>query len=288
VAVKVVTDSTADLPSQIVQELDITVIPLSVNFGQETYLEGIELGADEFYEKLTCASALPTTSQPSPTAFVQAYSNLSQKTDRIISIHISPKLSGTYNSALLGREAIDDRCQIEIIDSLHASMGLGMIVIQAARAAQAGASLDEVIKLTQDVIPRTHFFGTVNTLEYLHRGGRIGKARTLLGTLLSIKPIIGLRDGEIHPMGKTRTRKKSLARLLEMAHELVPIEEISILHSTTPEEVAAFIDRISAIIPKDRICQSRIGPVIGTYLGPGTIAIGIIEKKKTDPTATGG
>lgn len=273
--VKVVTDSTADLPQTLIKELDITVVPLSVNFGQDTYLDGVDLHADEFYEKLCRCNSLPTTSQPSPAAFTQVYQDLAHQTDEIISIHICPKLSGTYNSAVLAREAVNGHCRIEIIDSLQASMGLGLIVMQAARAALNGASLDEVIRLTHDTIPRTHVFGVVDTLTYLHKGGRIGKAQALMGTLLSIKPLIGLGNGEVQPRGKTRTRKKAMAQLLEMVQEFPCIEEMSILYSTTPNEAAEFTEKVSRVCSGANICQSRIGPVIGTYLGPGAIAIGI-------------
>jgi len=276
--VKVVTDSTADLPDDLVQSLEITVVPLSVNFGTDTYLDGLDLRADEFYTKLINSDSLPTTSQPTPAAFIEVYHALSSETDEIISIHISPKLSGTINSALLARDAMNSHCRIEIIDSLQASMGLGLIVIRAARAAQAGANLNEVVETVQEIIPRIHFFGMVDTLEYLHKGGRIGKAQALMGTLLSIKPLIGTGNGEVQPKGKARTQKKALTRLFEMTQEFGEIEDLTIAHSTIPEEAAAFTERLSPVFEKNKIYQSRIGPVIGTYLGPGSIAIGIIEK----------
>ena len=277
-AVKVVTDSTADLPDDLAQSLGIIVVPLSVNFGTDTYLDGLDIRADEFYTKLINSDSLPTTSQPTPAAFIEVYHALSSETDEIISIHISPKLSGTINSALLARDAMNSHCRIEIIDSLQASMGLGLIVIRAARAAQAGANLDEVVKIVQEIIPRIHFFGMVDTLEYLHKGGRIGKAQALMGTLLNIKPLIGTGDGEVQPKGKARTQKKALTRLFEMTQEFGEIEELTIAHSTIPEEAAAFTERLSPVFDKGKIYQARIGPVIGTYLGPGSIAVGIIEK----------
>ncbi|MFO8101249.1 MAG: DegV family protein [Dehalococcoidia bacterium] len=277
-AVKIVTDSTADLPESLVQSLGITVVPLSVNFGRDTYLDGVDLKADEFYEKLARSRYLPTTSQPTPAAFTEVYNTISNQTDEILSIHISPKLSGTLNSALLAREAMNSGCRIEIIDSLQASMGLGLIIIKAAEAVREGAGLEEALELTHGLIPRTHLFGMVDTLEYLHKGGRIGRAQALMGTLLSIKPLIGTGGGEVQPKGKARTQKKALARLSEMVQGFGGIEEMTILHSTIPAEAAALTERMAAVFEKDRIYQSRIGPVIGTYLGPGAIAIGVIEK----------
>jgi fatty acid kinase fatty acid binding subunit len=167
---------------------------------------------------------------------------------------------------------------IEVIDSLSCSMGLGLVVIQAARAAQSGDGFDQVIETAHEAIARTHLFGVVDTLEYLHKGGRIGKVKALMGTLLSIKPIIGVHNGEAHPWGKERTRKKAVNRVLEMVQGYRGIKDIAVLHSTTPNEAAAFTERIASIVDREKIIQSRIGPVVGTYLGPGTIAVGIVER----------
>jgi len=278
-AVRVVTDSTADLPEEIVKDLGITVVPLQVNFGSHTYFDGIDLRADDFYRKLSESETLPTTSQPTPAAFTEVYNRLAKETSDIVSIHISPKLSGTYNSAVLGRSVVERDCRIEIIDSLQASMGLGLIVIQAAKAAQSGATLDEVIDLVRNVIPRIRFFGMVDTLEYLHKGGRIGKAQALMGTLLSIKPLIGCEDGEVHPKGKARTQKKALTRLYEMVQESGEIEELTVSYSTIPEQAAVFTKRLSPMFDTNRVYQARIGPVIGTYLGPGSMAVGVVVRK---------
>lgn len=277
--VKIVTDSTSDLPDHIVRALKITVVPLQVNFGDSTFFDGIDLQADEFYVKLASNQSLPTTSQPTPAAFTEVYNRLAKETDQIVSIHISPKLSGTHNSAVLGRSVVERDCRIEIIDSMQASMGLGLIVIQAAKAAQNGAELDEVVEIVRNVIPRTRFFGMVDTLEYLHKGGRIGKAQALMGTMLNIKPLIGCEDGEVHPKGKARTQKKALTRLFEMVQESGVLEELTVAHSTIPGQAADFTKRLSSIFEGDRIYQARIGPVIGTYLGPGSIAVGMVEKK---------
>ena len=277
--VRVVTDSTADLPEETVKELGITIVPLQVNFGSQTYFDGIDLRSDDFYQKLAESEILPTTSQPTPAAFTEVYNRLAKETDEIISIHISPKLSGTHNSAVLGRSIVEGNCRIEIIDSQQASMGLGLIVIQAARAAQNGACLDEVIDLVHNVIPRIRFFGIVDTLEFLHKGGRIGKAQALMGTLLSIKPLIGCEDGEVHPKGKARTQKKALARLFEMVQESGEIEELTVSHSTIPHQAAEFTQRLAPMFDMNRIYQARIGPVIGTYLGPGSMAVGVVVKE---------
>ncbi|MDY6911839.1 MAG: DegV family protein [Chloroflexota bacterium] len=276
-SVKVVTDSTADLPGGLARELDVTVVPLSVTFGNLSFFDGVDFDADTFYQKLQRSVYLPTTSQPATGVFAQVYDGLTDETDEIVSIHISVKLSATINSALRGHGAMDKNCHIEIIDSQNASMGLGLIVIQAARAAQSGATLKEVIEVTQEAITRTHYFGMVDTLEYLHKGGRIGKAKALMGSLLNIKPLINVCEGEVHPVGKERTRKKAMARIQRIVEGFPNIKEMAIAHSTVPDDADAFADRVAFLFNKDRIYRSRIGPVIGTYLGPGSLAVGIME-----------
>ncbi|MFA4836875.1 MAG: DegV family protein, partial [Dehalococcoidia bacterium] len=226
----------------------MTVVPLVINFGNVSYVDGVDLNADQFYDKLKQSDSLPTTSQPAPADFIRVYRNLAAEAEGIVSIHISKKLSGTYNSAIMGREAVETNCRIEVIDSLTASMGLGLVAIQAARAAQSGATFDQVIEETHRAMARTHFFGTIDTLEYLKKGGRIGKAQALLGTLLSIKPILHCIDGEVHPLGKERTRKKALNRLFEMVQDYRDIRDVTVLHSTTPDEAAAFIERIAPFV----------------------------------------
>ncbi len=235
----------------------------------------MDLGADEFYAKLQQSESLPTTSQPSPEDFVRVYRRLAAGAEGIVSVHISQKLSGTYNSAILARDSLPGDCRIEVIDSGSGSMGLGLIAIQAARAAQAGAGIDDVVKQVGNAMARTHFFGMVDTLEYLHKGGRIGKAQTMLGTLLSIKPILYVREGEIHPLGKERTRKRALSRLLDIIEEYEDIKDITVLHSTTPEDAEALIEKIAARLGGDRVIRGRVGPVIGTYLGSGAIGVGL-------------
>jgi len=275
-AVKIVTDSTSDLPDSLVHQLGITIVPLTVSFGSESYFDGVDLKADEFYAKLVNSPVLPTTSQPTPAAFTKVYDELSGESDEILSIHISAKLSGTHNSAVLAREDSKSSSRIAVIDSKMASMGLGMIVIKAAKAAQNGASLDEVVQVTQDAMSKVYFFGMVDTLEYLQKGGRIGKAQAMMGTLLSIKPIIGCVDGEVQPQAKARTRKKAMVRLLEMVQEHQNIKGVTVVNSTVPDEVAAFTEKVAAFCEKDKIIQARIGPVIGTYLGPGSVAVGVM------------
>jgi len=211
----------------------------------------IDAAATEFHQDGAYVFHKSDNKRRSRAQMVALYRRLAAGAEGIVSVHISQKLSGTYNSAILARDSLPGDCRIEVIDSGSGSMGLGLIAIQAARAAQAGAGIDDVVKQVGNAMSRTHFFGMVDTLEYLHKGGRIGKAQTMLGTLLSIKPILYVREGEIHPLGKERTRKRALSRLLQIIEEYEDIKDITVLHSTTPEDAEALIEKIAARLGLD-------------------------------------
>ena len=273
--VKVVTDSTADLPSALAKELGITVVPLNVHFGTEVYRDGVEIFPDEFYRRLVSSPRLPTTSQPTVGDFLRSYQELSQDTDEILSVHISAKLSGTMNSAVQAREQFQGDCRIEIMDSLQGSLGLGMAAIAAGRAAQRGAGLDEVVEETRRAIPQVRFFGLVDTLKYLEKGGRIGKAQAFAGSLLQIKPILTTMDGVVHPLERARSRAKGIERLCQLAQEHMPVDDLAVAYSTTPDEAQALAQRLKPLLPGGEVFVSQVGPVVGTYLGPGILAIAL-------------
>lgn len=277
--VKVVTDSTSDIPVQVAQELGITVVPLYIHFGNEVHRDGVDISPVEFYDRLVREPQLPKTSAPSSGTFTETYNNLATETDEVISIHISSKLSATYNSALVGKEGMEASCRVEIVDSFSASMGLGLLVIAAAKAALAGAGLDQIMAMMAEDIPNTHYFGLVDTLEYLHKGGRIGKAVALLGSVLNFKPLIEVRDGEVYPLERVRGQAKALARLCEQARKYPRIKELAIAHTTTPEDLEELSARLATSFPKDRIYRSQCGATIGAYVGPGALTMGLIEEK---------
>jgi len=279
VTVRVVTDSVADLPSQVVRELGITVIPLLVRFGERLYRDGIDLTADEFYNMLARSKTFPVTSVPSPAAFAEAYDKLAGETDEILAIIVSSRLSGTYEVALQSVGLMKRKCRVEVVDSRWATMALGFIVMKAARAANAGAKLDEVIELARKTIPRVDFHAAVDTLEYLRRGGRIGKAQAFLGSMLKINPIITLRDGVIEPAGRTRSRAKAIDRLYEFAKSYSYIEEMAVENTACPDDAEALVKRLSSIFPKERIYQSKMTPAIGTHTGPGLLLVAILGDK---------
>lgn len=277
--VRVVTDSTADLPQDIVTELGITVVPLHIHFGEETYEDGVTITNDEFYRRLTTGSILPKTSAPAAGTFTEAYERLAAETDEIISIHISSKLSATYTSALLGKEDIKAACSVEVIDSYSASIGLGLLAIRAARQARAAATLGAIAADIAAAVPRTKYFGVVDTLEYLHKGGRIGMATALLGSLLKVKPIVGLRDGVTHPIERVRgDRQKAFDRLCEMVSSYGSISSLAIAHTTAEEEMERLAARLAQFFPSDRIVKSRCGATLGTYLGPNTLCLATIQE----------
>ena len=271
--VKVITDSTADLPPALAEELGITVVPLNVHFGTEVYRDGVEITADEFYRRLVTASRLPTTSQPTPGDFLSAYDEMGQTTDEILSVHVSAKLSGTMNSATQAREEYGGACRIEIIDSLQGSMGLGMLAIAAAEAARRGDSLDDVVTETRATIPKVGFIGLLDTLEYLEKGGRIGKAQAFMGSLLRIKPLLTIRDGEAHPLERARTRAKGVDRMCELVQAEMPLKDLAVVYTTTPDEARALAQRLQSYLPQGEVILSQVGPVVGTYLGPGVLGV---------------
>ena len=277
-SVKIVTDSTSDIPEELARELGIEVVPLKVRFGTQEYLDGIDLSSEEFYQRLVDGPDLPTTSQPSIGEFTDVYKRLMQDADGILSVHVSSKLSGTINSATQASEQAGADCPVEIVDTQQASMALGLIVISVARAAASGVGLEELTSLANDVSRRAEFFVLFDTLEYLQKGGRIGKARAFLGGILSIKPLLILRDGEVHELTKERTRRKGIARLIQIAEEFGPVEDMAVLHSTTPDEAQSLAKDLSVMMPEGREpVISRAGSVIGTYAGPGALGISLIR-----------
>ena len=262
------------------QGLGITVVPLTVSFGRESFLDRVTMTTDEFYYKLTHGATWPTTTQPPPGDFITVYNKLAEETDEILVITLSSKLSGTYESALNAKGLVEKECRIEVIDSLTVAMGLGLIVISVAKAAQAGANLDEVADLVRRAIPRSHLIAYFNTLKYLAKGGRIGKAQGLLGAMLSIKPILTVKDGEMSPLTKLRSQTAGMDYLYNFVAGFPHIEELAVEHATTPDDADRLVERLSSLFPGERIYRSTISPVVGTYAGPGAMAVSVLEAEK--------
>jgi DegV family protein with EDD domain len=274
--VKIVTDSIADLPSQVTQELGITVVPLHVRFGSEVYRDGVDLTADQFYKRLVHSQILPVTSVPSPGAFAETYNKLAEETDEILVITLTSKLSGTYEVALQSIGLMKRKCRVEVIDSQLAVMAQGFIVIAAARAAKAGAGLDEVLDIVNHNIPRADMRAAFDTLEYLKRGGRIGKALFFMGSKLKYNPILGLKDGEIVGFSRPRSRTKAIDYLYNFVMSYSRIEEMAIEYATAFDEAEMLAERLSSKFPKERIYRSRASPVVGTHTGPSLIVVSVL------------
>jgi len=274
--VKIVADTTSDLPSEVAKELGITVVSLYVHFGSNSYRNGVDLTTDQFYQKMIGSQTIATTSVPSPGTFAQAYDKLAEETDEILAITISHKLSATYESATQAVNKMKKKCRVEVVSSQWALMALGLIVIAAAKAANSGASLDEVAALTRKNITRMDMRIAFDTLEYLRRGGRIGKAQAFFGSLLKVNPILTIKDGETYPAARERSRAKAVDYLCNFATSFSHIEEMAVEHATTPDEAERLIERIGAKFPKERIYRSKVSPVIGAHVGPRVLGVSVL------------
>ncbi|MFQ5997374.1 MAG: DegV family protein [Dehalococcoidales bacterium] len=279
-AVKVVTDSLSDITPEFARELGVTVVPLYVRFGEEVYRDRVEMTTDDFYHRLVHGAILPTTTQPPPGDFVNVYQKLAKETDEILVIVVSSKLSGTYQSALQAASMVEGKCRIEVIDSLMVAMGFGLIVIKAAEAAKAGANLDELADMVRKAMSRSHLIVYFDTLKYLAKGGRIGKAQGLLGAMLSIKPILTIRDGEMAPLTRVRSPAAGMDYLYNFMTGFSNIEALAVEHATTPAEADELVGRLSSLLPKERIYRSIVSPVLGTHAGPKAIAVSVLEAEK--------
>ncbi|MGB2694688.1 MAG: DegV family protein [Dehalococcoidia bacterium] len=274
--VRIVTDSTADLPPEIAKQLEISVVPLQVIFGEETFRDGVDLKSEEFFQQLQSSKEHPRTSQPSLGDFQQFYERLAAETDRILSIHLSSRLSGTVETARQAALPFIGRCEIDVLDSRSASMAMGLAVMAAARAARAGSDLATCAAVTRSVLQREEIAVALDTLEYLRRGGRIGRAQAFLGGILRLKPILSIRDGEVHPISRVRTRRKALDEVLRICTEGRPVEEAAIMHATTPDDARRLADEVAHRWPGARIHIGRFGPVLGAHGGPGLIGVAVV------------
>jgi len=278
-SVAIVTDSVADLPHHIAVELGITVVPLVVRFGTDVYQDGLDLNPDQFYGKLKTSKILPLTSVPSPATFADAYDKLAEKND-IVVITLTSKLSATYQVALQSAGLMKKQCRVEVVDSQWAVMAQGFISIAAAKAAQAGASLDEVLEVARHAIHRVDMLAAFDTLEYLERGGRIGKAQAFLGSLLKVNPVIGMKDGEVHPYARERSRAKAIDHLYNFAASFGNVEGLSVEYATDFDEANRLFQRLHLKYPEVPIYLSRASPVIGTHTGPSLIVVSVFGNRQ--------
>ena len=278
-SVKIVTDSVSDIPPRVAAELGISVIPVLVCFGEEVFRDGVDLTTEQFYEKLVKSEVLPTTAVPSLDIFARTFAKLAEETDEILAIMLSSKLSGVYNAALQSAGLMESNCRVEVLDSGSAVMAQGFIVIKAAQAAQAGASLDEVVEVVNKNIPRAEMRASLATLEFLQRGGRIGKAQAFLGSMLKINPIVTLKDGVVEPVSRVHSRAKAIDALYNYVASFKYVEELAVEDAACPEDGDLLVERLGAIFPKERIYRSGTTPVIGAHTGPGLLLVAVLGDK---------
>lgn len=275
----IVTDSTSDIPEELVSKYDIHVVPLRLMFGEDTFQDGVDISAEVFYKRLVQSEQLPTTSQASPADYMQVYENIMTQHpgSPIISLHISSGLSGTYQSAVLAKSLMEDPPEITVVDSKSASYGFGLLVVHAARLAAEGQSVDEILSSVEKMRQQRKLYFLVDTLEYLQKGGRIGKAAAVIGNLLNIKPILSIdEEGIIYAVEKVRGRKKAIARMIERFQEdLGGIQNINVAvgHTADPASADPVLEELSRHYSLGEVVLTNVGPVVGTHVGPGTLAV---------------
>lgn len=276
-SIGVVTDSTSDIPAEMAAALGVRVVPCFINFGGESFLDQVELSRDEFYRRLATEPVLPTTAAPPPGLFAEAYETLLPKASAVISIHPADHLSALRQSALKGWEMVRARVPFQAVDAGQLSMGLGWIVIRAAQAAAAGASLQSVERLVTDLRERVHLFAALDTVEYLARSGRVGWARAAIGRLLKVRPVLRLFQGQVTSEGYVRTRRNALDGLVAHAKALGELECLSILHTNAPQ----YADQLRLLLgeqpAREPILTINATPVLGTHVGPDAVGLVAIQ-----------
>ncbi len=273
--VKVVTDSASDLPEALARAYGIEVVPLTIRFGDEEFTDREDLSPEEFWARCATSPTLPETAAPSPGRFQDAYRRAAAEGhDGVVVLTISSALSATHGSATIAAEAVAGELEVRVVDTLNVAMGQGLIAIEVAERARAGAGLDELVDLAHDAMTRAGVVATLATLEHLIRGGRVGGAKALLGQVLSIKPLLALRDGVVAEAGRARTRAKALAACAERARAAAPLARLALIQGAcAPEDVAAMRALVADIALAHPMLEAEIGPVVGTHAGPGIIGL---------------
>jgi DegV family protein with EDD domain len=271
-SVRIVTDSACDLPDDEARRLGIEIVPLSIRFGADEYTDRVELGVDEFYKRMATSAALPETAAPSPGAFQEAFRKAGAGGASVVCVNLSSGLSATMQAAQNAATAVAGEVDVRVVDSQSVTAGLGTQVLAAARAANDGATADQVVALVEDMRERTKVYGTLDTLENLKKGGRIGAAKALLGTMLSFKPLIEVKEGVVGEAGRARTRKKALGWVAEKLLEQPQVENLAVMHGQA-DDIGEFLALIEPRYSSDDMFVSTIGAVIGAHAGPGVVGV---------------
>ncbi len=276
--VKIITDSGSDITQEEAKKLGVTVVPVYLRFGDEVYRDGVDIDCDEFYHKLVTSPIHPSTAAPSPGDFVKVYEEAAQETGEIVSIHITSKHSAVCDAALVGKEIAEKKgCRIEVVDSRGVTMWQGLVVIAAAKAAEAGYSLNQVVDRVRETINQLRALALLDTLRYAVKGGRLGKALFPVESLLNVKALITLRDGQIRPAGLARTRSKGIDQLRKFIRSALHVEDLAIVYSTTPGDAQTLAEYVGSLFPNIVPRTTRLGAALGVHAGPG--ALGAILKE---------
>jgi len=278
-AVKIVTDSTADISPEVARDLGISIVPVYVRFGDKVYRDGVDISKAELYDWLETSPVHPATSQPSPQDFAKVYTDCARDAESIVSIHLTSKLSGTCNSALQGKEMSNAKCPIEIIDSRVTTVGLAIIVMAAARLAKAKSDLSAIIEEAREAVNQIRIFGIFDTMKYLVLGGRVGKVPAAVTSVLQIKPLFTFKNGELVPTGLARTYASGLDKLYEFAKKNAALQDLAIAYTTGREHANQLKTRLGSLFPVEKISVTQIGPALGVHGGPGLLALALRRKK---------
>jgi DegV family protein with EDD domain len=271
--VRIVTDSACDLPQDLASQLGIEIVPLTIRFGEEEFVDRRDLSPTEFWSRVKASPVLPETAAPAPGAFEEVFRKAGEDgADGIVCINLSSKLSATLQAAQVAAKSVEGDLPVRVIDSLNVTMALGMLCVGAARHAAEGAGIDDVASRVEERVPDWRVFATLDTLENLKKGGRIGGAQAFLGSMLNIKPIIEVRDGEVQQEAKARTRAKALRHLADKVKSFGAITDVAVMHGDAPD-IEDFVTMIGELFPRDEIVVGDIGAVIGTHAGPRTVGV---------------
>jgi len=279
--VKIVTDSTSDLPPEVARELGITVVPAYVHFGSQSFRDGVDITPEQIYERMLSGPVHPTTSSPAPGDFTDVYNRLSGETDEIVCLTVTSKQSAIYEAAMTGKQSFKGKSRVEVIDSQSVTMGLGLIAMLAAREARSGKAIDDVLEAVRSAIPRTHGMATLDTIKYVVKGGRLGRGSGLLGSLVKVKPLLEIKDGWIRLSGVTRTRSVGMERLRQCVMRHLPIEDAAVVHGNAFREAESLAERIRSASPQIRPVIAKLGSALGVHGGPQTLVV-VVRESKTE------
>jgi DegV family protein with EDD domain len=272
---RVVTDSTADLPAEWAREHQIEVVPLKVLFGNEAFRDGVDLTSDQFFDRLSKASKLPTTSAPSPGDFAAVYERLSKECQGVISIHLGSQLSATVEAARVGAQSVEG-FPVHVIDSRSTTMTIAFLCLVAAES----GSLEEAVQRVEERVPKQRIIALLDTLRFIEMGGRVNRAQAMIGTMLDLKPLLGVAAGEIKPLDRVRTRGRAIPRMIELLRDDYPLEHLAVMHAQAPEEAERIAGEIGPELKKDGVAvvTGQIGAVLGTHTGPKALGFAYLKR----------